>query len=124
MFESLPIPLPIENEKKNTQISQTSELEIPTDAPNFSPDLEKRAVRKCDLRVIPPLMLMMMLAFLDRVNVGNASIQGLEKNLDMSGSDFNAALAIFFVPFILFEVPANLILKRVKPSRWLSFLLF
>lgn len=38
----------------------------------------------------------------------------------MKGNDYNIALFIFFVPYILFEVPSNLIIKRVAPSTWLS----
>lgn len=42
----------------------------------------------------------------------------------MVGTDFNVALLILFVPFILFEIPSNLIMKKMKPSTWLSVLLF
>jgi hypothetical protein len=52
--------------------------------------------------------------------LGNAKIQGLEKDLKMKGNDYNIALFIFFVPYILFEVPSNIIIKRVAPSTWLS----
>jgi hypothetical protein len=36
---------------------------------------------------------------------------------------YNIALFIFFVPYILFEVPSNLILKKLKPSTWLSLIM-
>lgn len=58
------------------------------------------------------------------MNIGNARIQGLTKDLDMVGTDYNVALLILFVPFILFEIPSNLIMKKMKPSTWLSVLLF
>jgi len=54
------------------------------------------------------------------LKIGNARIQGLENDLGMSGNDYNIALFIFFVPYILCEVPSNLILKNVAPSTWLS----
>lgn len=38
----------------------------------------------------------------------------------MAGNDYNIALFIFFIPYILCEVPSNLILKKVAPSTWLS----
>ncbi|PGH17189.1 hypothetical protein AJ79_01327 [Helicocarpus griseus UAMH5409] len=81
---------------------------------------EKKVVRKCDIHVIPILSFLMCLSFLDRINIGNARLQGLEKDLAMSGNDFNIALFIFFVPYILFEVPCNIILKKMAPSTWLS----
>lgn len=81
---------------------------------------EKRIVRKCDLHVIPVLSLLYSLAFVDRINIGNARLQGLEKDLRMGGQDYNVALFIFFVPYILFEVPSNLLMRKIAPSTWLS----
>lgn len=48
---------------------------------------EKRLLRKCDLHVIPVVTLLYSLAFLDRINIGNARLQGLEKDLHMKGQD-------------------------------------
>ncbi|GAP92265.1 putative MFS general substrate transporter [Rosellinia necatrix] len=83
---------------------------------------ERKLVRKCDLHVIPPIALIFFLAFLDRTNIGNARIQGLEEDLNLTGHDYNVALFIFFIPFILFEVPSNIIIKRLAPSTWLSLI--
>lgn len=85
---------------------------------------EKKLIRKCDLHVIPPITLLFTLSFLDRINIGNARIQGLEKDLDMKGNDFNIALLLFFVPYILLEVPSNYLLRKIAPSTWLSGLMF
>ena len=81
---------------------------------------EKRLLRKLDLRVLPIITFLYMLAFVDRINIGNARIQGLEKDLHMKGHDFNVALMIFFIPYILFEVPSNLLVRKFAPSTWLS----
>ncbi|MCJ1314268.1 hypothetical protein MMC25_007948 [Agyrium rufum] len=85
---------------------------------------ERRLLRKLDLHVLPMISLLYMLAFIDRINIGNARIQGLEKDLHMVGNDYNIALQIFFVPYILLEVPSNIILKKVAPSTWLSLIMF
>ncbi|KAK2760789.1 hypothetical protein FQN54_002027 [Arachnomyces sp. PD_36] len=87
---------------------------------SIDPVAEKKLIRKCDLHVVPILCFLFLLSFLDRINIGNARLQGLEKDLNMTGHDFNIALFIFFIPYILCEVPSNLILKRVAPSTWLS----
>lgn len=87
---------------------------------NIDPVAEKKLLRKCDLHVLPPLFVLFLMAFLDRTNIGNAKIQGLTQDLHMEGSDYNIALFTFFIPYILFEVPSNIILKRVAPSTWLS----
>ncbi|KLJ09201.1 hypothetical protein EMPG_15376 [Blastomyces silverae] len=83
-------------------------------------EAEKKVVWKCDLHVVPILSFLMCLGFLDRINIGNARLQGLERDLGMSGHDFNIALFIFFIPYMFFEVPSNIILKKVAPSTWLS----
>lgn len=88
----------------------------------LDPAAVRRLNRKLDLHVLPPLFILYFLSFLDRGNIGNAKIQGLEKSLEMSGQDYSIALCIFFIPYILFEVPSNLILKRLSPSTWLSIL--
>ena len=81
---------------------------------------EKKLVRKCDLYVIPVLSLLYSLAFIDRINIGNARLQGLEKDLKMKGQDYNVALLVFFIPYILFEVPSNFLIRKIAPSTWLS----
>lgn len=87
--------------------------------PNLSPEEEKRLFRKIDLRLMPILSLMYLLSFLDRGNIGNARLQGLEKQLHLVGNQYNIALTMYFVPYCLFECPANLVLKKFRPSRWL-----
>ena len=57
------------------------------------------------------------------INAAQARIQGLEKDLHMKGQDFNVALQIFFIPYLLFEIPSNILLRRVAPSTWLSGLM-
>lgn len=121
MTEALPIPLPVEEEKSKISASETG---LENDNTFIDPGIEKRVVRKCDLRVVPPTLILFMLSFLDRVNIGNAAIQGLPEDLKMDGTMFNVALLILFIPFILLEIPSNLVMKRLNPSTWLSVLLF
>ena len=60
---------------------------------------------------------------LDRANLGNAKIEGLEADLKMKGNDYNIANMMFFVPYILCEVPANAILiKFKKVSHWVGLI--
>lgn len=84
---------------------------------------DKKLLRKLDVRVIPPLFTIFVLSYLDRTNIGNAKIQGLEKSLGMEGTDYSIALFIFFITYILSEVPSNLILKKLNPSTWFCFIL-
>lgn len=53
------------------------------------------------------------------VNISNAAILGLKEDLNITeGTKYNSALTIFFVPYILFEVPSNMLLKKLKPHVW------
>ncbi|KAI0304323.1 major facilitator superfamily domain-containing protein [Multifurca ochricompacta] len=59
-----------------------------------------------------------------RTNIGNARIDGLTKDLHISPSAYNTALALYFIAYVTFEVPANIILKRFDPQLWLPPLTF
>lgn len=86
---------------------------------------ERKLVAKIDLHVIPFLCIMYLLAFLDRVNISNANIFGLSTDLHIAtGDKYNTALVIFFVPYVLFEIPSNVLLKKLKPRIWLSSCMF
>lgn len=52
-------------------------------------------------------------------NIGNAKIEGLQEDLGMTADEYNWCLTAFFFTYAAFEVPSNLMLKKLKPSRWL-----
>ncbi|KAL4986725.1 major facilitator superfamily domain-containing protein [Aspergillus falconensis] len=79
----------------------------------------KKLIRKIDLVLIPWLALLYLLSFLDRTNIGNARLAGLETDLNMSGLDYNVALAIFFPFYVAAEIPSNIMMKRSRPSLWI-----
>ncbi|CAL1714050.1 unnamed protein product [Somion occarium] len=87
--------------------------------PKLTPEQEKKLWRKIDMRLMPILTLMYLFSFLDRGNIGNAKLQGLTTQLNLTGNKYNIALTMYFVPYCLFECPANLVLKKFRPSRWL-----
>ncbi|TRX97694.1 hypothetical protein FHL15_001449 [Xylaria flabelliformis] len=84
---------------------------------------EKKILRKMDLRLIPMLALLYLLSFLDRGNIGNAKIEGLQEDLKISSDQYNLCLTVFFFSYAAFEVPSNLLLKRLRPSRWLPIIM-
>ncbi|KAF2178492.1 major facilitator superfamily transporter [Zopfia rhizophila CBS 207.26] len=84
----------------------------------FDEKATKRLLRKIDFILIPYLAGLYLLSFLDRSNIGNARLAGLEKDLKMGGLDYNVALAIFFPFYVLAEIPSNLMMKRTRPSLW------
>lgn len=106
--------LDLSDEEKKANVDQlATEMEIN----------QKKLMWKIDVCVIPPFCLLYFLAFLDRVNVSNAKVYGIEKALDLHGNQFATALTVFFVPYIVFEVLSNYVIKIVKPHIWLSCLI-
>ncbi|KID91779.1 Major facilitator superfamily domain, general substrate transporter [Metarhizium guizhouense ARSEF 977] len=83
---------------------------------------ERKLVRKLDLYLIPLIMGIYLFSFVDRVNLGNARLYGLEEDLGLSTSQFQVAISIFFVTYMVFEVPSNLVLKLFTPRRWIAFI--
>lgn len=79
---------------------------------------EKALVRKLDLRLLPPLTLLYLLSFLDRSNVGNARIEGLVDDLHITGNQYLTGLTLYFIGYVIFEVPCNIILKIWSPRLW------
>jgi MFS family permease len=59
---------------------------------------------------------------ISRVNIGNARLYKLESDLGLQGSQFQVAVSILFVTYLLFEVPSNLVLKLFTPRRWIAFI--
>lgn len=60
---------------------------------------------------------------MNRANIGNAKIEGLEKSLSMKGNDYNVATMVFFVSYIVCEVPSNyLLVKFNRPSTYLGII--
>ncbi|KAF2097064.1 MFS general substrate transporter [Rhizodiscina lignyota] len=89
----------------------------------FDEQRRKKLLRKIDLRLMPILTLLYLVSYMDRTNIGNARLLGLETDLGLSPQQYNWALTIFFFPYSFFEVPANLMLKFLRPSLWLSLIM-
>ncbi|KAF5024482.1 hypothetical protein F66182_3422 [Fusarium sp. NRRL 66182] len=82
----------------------------------IDPKAEARLRRKIDWMIVPTVCLLYLFCFIDRANIGNARLAGLEEDLGMTGNDYNLVLSTFYVSYILFEIPANLLCKYVGPG--------
>lgn len=56
------------------------------------------------------------------MNIGNARLYGLEADLKLNSTQWQTAVSILFVFYILSEIPSNLVLKKLRPSRWIAFI--
>ncbi|KAI0012748.1 MFS general substrate transporter [Xylariaceae sp. FL0662B] len=92
------------------------------EAPSWTAEEEAAVRRKLDWQIVPTVTLMYLLNFLDRINIGNARIQGLEKDVGLVGYQFNIATSIFYIVYSTTEVPSNIVLKRVGPRFYLPSL--
>ncbi|KAI9268042.1 major facilitator superfamily domain-containing protein [Phascolomyces articulosus] len=90
--------------------------------PEYEPLNEKEWKKlrwKIDLRIVPFCGVLYLMAFLDRSNIGNAKIGGIMEHLGIDDQTFTVGLSIFFVGYVLFEVPSNVMLKKVGPNLWI-----
>ena len=78
--------------------------------------------RKVAWRLVPFLMLLYMVAYLDRVNISYAALT-MNRDLGISESVYGFAAGVFFLSYCLFEVPANMVLTRMGARRWLAILM-
>lgn len=93
--------------------------EFASKSPEWCAEQDKKLLRKIDLRLMPFLILMYLLNFLDRANLAQARQGSLEKDLNMTGTDFNLATSIFFVGYLIMQLPSNVLITRVRPSIYL-----
>lgn len=80
---------------------------------------EKKILHKMDIRIVPILTALYLMSFLDRSNIANAEIEGMSKDLGLKNGQYNWALTIFFFSYCVFDLPSNLVLKKLRPSIWL-----
>jgi len=67
--------------------------------------------------------LLYLASFLDRTSIGNAKLYNLEPDLHITDPQYLIGLTVFFFSYAVFEVPSNVLLKRLRPSVWLSLLM-
>ncbi len=77
------------------------------------------AVRKASRRLVPFLIVLYIVAWLDRVNVGFAALQ-MNRDLGFSAATYGFGAGVFFLSYALCEVPSNLVLYRVGARRWIA----
>jgi ACS family tartrate transporter-like MFS transporter len=78
--------------------------------------------RRISLHIAPPLVLLYFISFLDRVNISFAALT-MNRDLGIGDSLFGLAAGIFFIGYLIFAVPSNLVLVRVGARRWIAVLM-
>ena len=90
--------------------------------PKASPQsaVEKSAIRKVSIRLVPFVALMFFINYLDRSAIGFAGPNGMNDDLALTVTQVGFASGVFFIGYILLEVPSNLALARFGARRWLA----
>src|SRR5689334_14607842 len=83
---------------------------------------EDAIFRKCAWRLLPLMFLVYLVSFIDRTNAGFAALT-MNKDLGFSPAVYGFGAGIFFIGYSLFQVPANLMLERIGPRRWMFCIL-
>ncbi|WWC91102.1 uncharacterized protein L201_006043 [Kwoniella dendrophila CBS 6074] len=89
----------------------------------FSGDALKKLTRKIDIRVVPQLIFIYMLSYIDRGNVGNARLFGAQTDTHLSNTDWNTGLSLLFITFGFGGLPSNILVKKFGPKKVLPVLL-
>ncbi|OCL13385.1 MFS general substrate transporter [Glonium stellatum] len=110
----------IEKEAKDIKLEEGSKTPLHQ---YVDPALEKRLVRKLDFHVVPLVMALYLLAFLDRSNIGNARIAGMATDLKLTGDRYDWLLTIFYISYIIFEFQV-MMWKIMPPHIWAALVVF
>ncbi|KAI8942329.1 hypothetical protein NX059_000408 [Plenodomus lindquistii] len=102
-----------EDEKYAAQQTQT------VDDSTYNAATERRLRLKIDLYIVPTVAMLYLMCFIDRANIGNARLAGFERDLKLKGFDYNTVLSIFYISYILFEVPSTVLCKVMGPGWFL-----
>lgn len=80
---------------------------------------ESRLLNKISLRLIPFMMVLYVVSFLDRINVSFASLE-MNKDLGFTDEAFGLGVGLFFLGYCLFGIPSNIFIERLGPRRWVA----
>ncbi|KAF5592655.1 major facilitator superfamily transporter [Fusarium subglutinans] len=111
----------LESEAYDPELKKTPEVLV-----DWTPEEEQlmETQRKIDWRTIPYLSFVFGLSLLDRTNVSVAYIAGMSEDLDLAvGSRYSIALLPFFIPYMMCEIPSNMIIRRIGTRWWLTALI-
>jgi ACS family tartrate transporter-like MFS transporter len=82
-------------------------------------EVDRRVVRRAAVRLLPLLVLLYLVNYLDRVNVGFASLT-MNADLGLSSAAYGLGAGLFFIGYFVFEVPSNIALHKVGARLWIA----
>lgn len=132
----------MEYEKEEKLDSETMKIENASDESPYTPEEEKKLLRSIDMFLMPTIFIMYLLSYMDRTkwvtilavictahgidadsawhsSIGNAKIAGMEDDLNMTSGQYSICLVVFFIGYVVFEVPSKYDPPSLSP--WIPF---
>ncbi|KAJ4152789.1 hypothetical protein LMH87_009309 [Akanthomyces muscarius] len=104
-----------EGDADNVCSKTTNHFEV-----DLTPDEQRRVIRRVDLRLVVTVGIMYCVSLMDRTNMSAANIAGMKTELHLEGFQYNIANLVFFVPYIIFQAPSILLVRRIGPRLHLA----
>jgi hypothetical protein len=105
---------PVAASESGTPTPTPSDQQLPQ--PPFDKAAEGRILRKLDFKVLPVLWVLYLVCFVDRSNIGNAKIQGMDQELNLKGQKYNIAVFVFNIGYLIAGVPLSILFKKTGPK--------
>jgi ACS family allantoate permease-like MFS transporter len=86
----------------------------------YTPEENKRLLRKIDRHLLPMMMLLYLIQFWDKTTLGSSVLLGVKVDNHLSQSQYNWLSTIFYLSYLLFEWPQNLGLQRFPVGKWMA----
>ncbi|KAI0766995.1 MFS general substrate transporter [Fomes fomentarius] len=125
------MPLDEKNEQVIEHVERRSSSTEPTHdvlldgellAQDVRPAAERRLVRLLDFRLLPTIIVIFLMNYIDRVAVTAARLKGLEQDLGLSDIQYETVLAVLYASYCPAQIPSNMILNRItRPSYYIPF---
>ncbi|TFL05178.1 major facilitator superfamily transporter [Pterulicium gracile] len=93
------------------------------DLPVIDPVHQRKVLWKLDRNLAPVMIVIFLLSYLDRSNIGNAASAGLADDLGLVGTQLNTAILLFFLGYVSVMIPAPVVMRKFRPSRMIPALL-
>ncbi|KAH7395474.1 retrograde regulation protein 2 [Cadophora sp. MPI-SDFR-AT-0126] len=86
----------------------------------FTPQEQRKIIHRVDRRLVTTLGALYACSLMDRTNLGAVNIAGMSKALHLHGTQYSLIVLIFFIPYVLFQPPATVVLRKVGPRHFLT----
>ena len=114
----------LEESKHATQDVIGEDLAAAHTSVEVNKSLESQIIRKTDMHLLPLCVVINIFNFIDRSNIGNARLLGMQHDLQLSGTKYNIAVMCIFISGSAIEIPANILCKKIGAKVWLPTIVF